>query len=923
VPFVRALARNGFQVVFLHPMTKLPIDGRTPAQRKEDDKNAQEAAKAVGDPRYAEVRTHEGIEIATSDEKRLVSMVKKIMKDVGQPPNIAIVPDGTFVVVDADQADSVERFREAYKYATGKDIHPTVSSPGVFGDGGPDGEWKHKHGGHFYLTLPDGYALPEFSREITIGKGSDAWTIFPRDHYVLVPPSTRPEGHYVWNGDVREAPMALLEAFELDSARIAEARARREERAQLRASGVLTQGGIDAWAEETDWRTLLVPDGWYFTGSRTSCGCPEVTAPGVHASPKSATAHEVGCRETDTSMGHGPLHIWTDNPPEGVAAYVDQQKSKTMTKLQYAAWMHHDGDEGAAIRALGILSGGHLMGGPASDAFTEDALRESGCLPPVDDAPAPPVAEAPEQVPTALTAPVTALPAPVVDIPAPVSGIPAPYVYTGPVPEEWAKRAFDPNDRTLYPQGFPADPALMEAVFNHCDRCRAVFHHARNRRPKNAPPFAVLFRTLLRCGTRVPVSMRLWDNAPLSTYVAAVGRSGTGKSVAAMEDSAPWAELPAPLYSRAASTRVIERKDKAKSGDKEPAGDGIATPGDGVSPILIEHDFDKATMLGSGQVLADKMTVKVKIEEETITEMAPWPVVLIDYDELLDLLAVAKREASTIVSTFNAAWAGRPIGNSTRSNGETETTGPYTVMKWGGLQPKLGGDLLRLSGPGYLQRFAFTSITDPYRHAGLPVIPQAGPVPLQLLPEVDAESRFEIDPGVLVEIEASNVDGDFDHLPDPADEERSHHTQVRVRIALLGALFHGGTKLTRDLWEWAGLLMEHSDRTLAWMRAEVTKAELVNDTEEGARRARVTAATESSADDMLESTIALVHRHIEDAGAAGITARDMRRKLAAGKKPFLNKALAALIKGNHTTYTEGRYRIKVVAAGGSIATPTG
>jgi hypothetical protein len=367
--YVTALGTAGLELIFLEPGTKdRPSDLRTSRQRMADDEAARQRAKEAGNPRYLDAKTSAGIQIATADPERLAAYVERAKKWYpGEQPNLAMLVRN-LIVVDADWEAGVDYFANIYRESTGDAITPTVLTPGVRR---PDGTWKHRGGGHFYFELPEGWTLPEHVRTLTMGVGDAKVSIFIANQYILIPPSVRPEGPYQWVGNIREAPAGLLRAFEWDADRVATARAEWA----IRAANRTGPDNIDRWAERTEWRDLLEPDGWFFTGSTTSCGCPEVTAPGVHASPKSATAHEVGCRETDTSSGHGPLHIWTDNPPAPLIAYITRPNgSKTMTKLQYVSWMHHGGDDGAAIRALGITTG-HLMGGPKCPISAAD-IRE-------------------------------------------------------------------------------------------------------------------------------------------------------------------------------------------------------------------------------------------------------------------------------------------------------------------------------------------------------------------------------------------------------------------------------------------------------------------------------------------------------------------------------------------------------------------
>jgi hypothetical protein len=369
--YVLDLGKAGLELVFLESGTKdRPSDLRLVQQKIEDDAYAREREMRAGNPRYALTKTRAGIEIATADPERLASYIdryRSIHTD-GSDPNLAMLVRN-LLVVDTDWAEGVELFIDAYRRETGQTIAPTVLTPGVLN---PDGTWKHYGGGHFYFLLPEGWTPPDGTpKGISVGEGREQYSIFLASRYILIPPSVRPEGPYQWVGEVLEAPDQLLAALEITAAKVRAIRAEKAARAANRTG----PDNVDRWAERTEWRDLLEPDGWCFTGCLTSCGCPEVTAPGVHASPKSATAHEIGCQEStvDTSAGHGPLHVWTDNPPSGVAAWLDSTMTKRLTKLQYVAAARHGGDCGAAIRALGI-GGGHRLG--LRDAAHRDHLLQ-------------------------------------------------------------------------------------------------------------------------------------------------------------------------------------------------------------------------------------------------------------------------------------------------------------------------------------------------------------------------------------------------------------------------------------------------------------------------------------------------------------------------------------------------------------------
>jgi hypothetical protein len=960
--YVKELGKVGIELIFLAPGTKdQPIDLRTSRQRMEDDEAARQRAKEAGDPRYLDAKTSAGIEIATADPKRLAAYVTAARKRYPDAdPNLAMLVRN-LLVVDADWAAGVELFKRVYTEATGEPVGPTVLTPGVRR---ADGTWKHRGGGHFYFELPEGWTLPEHARTISMGEGDAKVSIFVANQYILIPPSVRPEGPYQWVGEVRTAPTALLEAIALDAQRVGEMRAARAARSAERSG----PDSVDRWAERTEWRDLLEPDGWYFTGSRTSCGCPEVTAPGVHASPKSATAHEIGCRETDTSSGHGPLHIWTDNPPAPLIEYMDQTGSKTLTKLQYVSWMHHGGDDGAAIRALKITSG-HLMGGVSdtatSSATADQILAGAGFVQAADADPKSPPTSTPAPAPESAPSPETpagpsepvadqslpdhtnvsltdmAKPSGIArpqglsvddldpsdvsppraraddfdDVPAAIKDAPERPMTPG-LPERFVARGFDPYDASLYPKGFPTDPELLYRIFNFSDETRTIFHKARNRRPKAVNPVALLLREMLRRGMRAPVDTRLFKGTPLSMYVVVVGRSGTGKSEAAKEDASPWpgASLAAPKWLEDLAARRIAPDPKTAA----PATGGSAAPGSApaitspsMQPVLIPHDFDKTESIGSGQALTDHLITLEGKGDNVIVQMLPHPAVLIEEDEMLTLLRASKSDSSTIVPTLNSAWTGADIGNSTRAHGNRRTTGKYSLYMWAGLQPKFVHELLGHDDSGFFQRTFLCPVTDPWRNENKPDVPQPTLVPSGSMPIIHAGDMFTADDAVLQEIESGTEDSDYDHLLDPTDEAKSHAGQVRIRLACLAALLHGTLHITEALWDWTLNLMEVSERVDAWMRAEaeITRSAIAE--KMGQERATSVAASLTHTSDMTTETAETIVQLLQRNGADGLTYGRIRANLSSTKKVWQEKALEHLTRTGLIWLDSTRYKLKI------------
>jgi hypothetical protein len=351
---VRAALRAGYAVVLNEPGTKKPLCPLTVATRRKADREAQDAAAAAGHPQARTMRHACGVHHALfgeDDAKKVTGLVTRLTKEFGGTPNVGLEPGRSrLVAVDVDTAAERDAFLADWAIEMGEEPPPnyTVRSPGVMRE---DGTWVHSDGGHYWFTLPDAVMLPGVGGEDGIPgvlKADGGWTVVWAGRQVLVPPSVRPEGPYACVGSPLPAPAFLTDRiFRHAEGRRERERIRLEQQRERREAGVVDP--VDAWSEDTPWAALLEPRGWTATGLVDTCSCPTWTAPGPHGSPKSATAHDIGCTRFDTDDGHAPLHVWTDNPPDYLAG-----AGRTLTKLTHEAYADHAGSESEAVSALGL-----------------------------------------------------------------------------------------------------------------------------------------------------------------------------------------------------------------------------------------------------------------------------------------------------------------------------------------------------------------------------------------------------------------------------------------------------------------------------------------------------------------------------------------------------------------------------------------
>ena len=351
--FIRAACDAGLALLLIAPESKVPVDCRSAVAKNRADKEASAAAQAAGRADWRTVKSASGLALATTDKAVVLRYLEAYLKMYadrypnGVPVNLAVeVGRSRLVVVDCDTAGQMARWQQAAEIPA--DVPPTVVTPGQLDPA--TGEWAHSDGGHYYFTVPEGVELPTTLGAMTWG-GDDGFAVLWDRRYVLVPPSTRPEGRYEVVG--RDYPLPAWLAADITTAC-----ERRWDRANASREAIEadpdTATAIDAWAAGVSWADILEPLGWTMAPRADGCGCPVWTAPGVHASSRSATAHDEGCSMGRYSPVNAPLHIWTDNPAPPFADFVEATGPTSITKLRAVALVGYQGNIGKAMDDMGV-----------------------------------------------------------------------------------------------------------------------------------------------------------------------------------------------------------------------------------------------------------------------------------------------------------------------------------------------------------------------------------------------------------------------------------------------------------------------------------------------------------------------------------------------------------------------------------------
>lgn len=348
--YLRRLAELDLSVLFVFPDSKKPADLRAPRDRIAADKVARDAAREAGRRDWQKVKSPSGFELASTDVATLENYLDRYISTFPTPDepvavNLAVEVGGSrLVIVDADTPEQVAAFEAACTAGGMAATSATVSTPGARNE--VTGEPVHYDGGHWYFTVPEGVEPPKAAGSMNTGTdGCTGYMVRWDRGYVLIPPSTRPEGAYKAVGVVTELPTWLQEQI-IEHGRL------RAERAARSRGAAAQDDRVTAWGATIRWDEILADTDWINTGKSDSCSCDIWTAPGPHSSPKSATAHEPGCTFYDSP--DPPLHIWTDHDIEPFADCLRGADRRTVTRLDAVAAIHYENNLGAAMSALDL-----------------------------------------------------------------------------------------------------------------------------------------------------------------------------------------------------------------------------------------------------------------------------------------------------------------------------------------------------------------------------------------------------------------------------------------------------------------------------------------------------------------------------------------------------------------------------------------
>ncbi|MCV7257852.1 bifunctional DNA primase/polymerase [Mycobacterium shimoidei] len=789
---MRALTEAGLAVMLVYPWSKQPADMRAPQRKTADDRAAREAARAADRRGWERVKSPAGLALATTDAAVLDGYLDRYLKvfadryPEGVAVNLAVEVGGSgLVVIDCDTAGQVAAFLADAE--ADPDTAPTVRSPGQLG---PDGTMVHSDGGHYWFTVPEGVELPSCPGAMTVGAAAgDAYSVLWDRRYVLIPPSVRAEGDYTAAGEVHALPGWLADRITAHGQARAE---RSRDRAALPADGDLA-GRIDAWAEGVTWTEILEPLGWVPATRPDSCGCEVWTAPGDHASPKSATAHDSGCGAGRYTETNAPLHIWTDHDRAPFDGWVAERGTATLSKLQAVAAAYHDNDEGAAMTAEG-LTGGYARAVddlPADFGKTDAEARAASESDPPSP-PSPPPGDTATSDPTAQS-----------------------------VAEAKAQVAAAVN----------AADAMFEstAILRHIAACADARGSSRS---------AVLVQVLMRTALAVPPCVVIpaslgGDHVGLSVLAAVTGETsgGKGRAEAVGRDAVVLSSHGrvrrfAPMTPSTGEGLVSMFAETEKNAMTGRIVTRVHTP----AVLLSFKDIDTFGALASrsgNSLVGALLSLYMGDHLGGFTREGARRVMLPAHTVVAGLSAGMQPEKGDVLlspamrdSGIPQRFLWTPVRNGRKTPRSTPPA-PMTVEV-----PDLGVS----SDP-----FDVETVFAPDE--------QIDPADLR---------RIEVAERVTAEIHAADEAKDLDvfgAVPDGQDQLLGHAMLTRVKVAFLLAVLHGETAVSAQWWELAGLVMAVSEATSNAVAVASGAAEIVAERQAGERIGHRFAASDQVRDD--------------------------------------------------------------------------
>jgi hypothetical protein len=419
---------------------------------------------------------------------------------------------------------------------------------------------------------------------------------------------------------------------------------------------------------------------------------------------------------------------------------------------------------------------------------------------------------------------------------------------------------------------------------------------------RQVSPDVVLHACLATVASLLPHQSRLETGkgpSVLSYYAVAVGDSGGGKTEAlSCADD---------LLSTWRSGRILNLGEKGYVRAELGSGEGMVEAFMGSKEMEVPIRADDGTPLkdDDDNPLTKKEKVRVQVRHNA----------MFSSDEGRQMLAIASRSGSTIMSTLCSMWSGTATGssNAKAENSRTIAKGSYVLGLLLGFQPKTMDALFDDVAGGAPQRFAYAATAHPDITAdeidfpeGLsPQIPMMAPLQMTLSDKHRRIVREHMALRARGEVEVGALDG--------------HRMLLLCRTAALLAILHSKQEVTDEIWELAEVIVNRSCE----FRDHLSQRAAMEAQAEAARRAEAVINTTVTSQAMVvrSSKVTDLADILVDKleNAEGhLTKAEIQRKIAAARRNHFAEALELAIADGRIVEEEvpnpksGPKRIKVL-----------
>jgi hypothetical protein len=368
----------------------------------------------------------------------------------------------------------------------------------------------------------------------------------------------------------------------------------------------------------------------------------------------------------------------------------------------------------------------------------------------------------------------------------------------------------------------------------------------------------------------------------LSYYAIAVGSSGGGKT-----EGLSCADDLLQDWKQGQLVFLATEKPGTKSYVKAELGSGEGMVEAYMDTVTEEIDqlADDGTPLINDET-GERITKRVKTRKQVRHNA------MFASDEGRQMLAIAARSGSTVMSTLCSMWSGVSTGaaNAKTENSRTIEKGTYVLGMLLGFQPATMEALFDDTAGGAPQRFAFANTAHPDITAdevdfprGLsPKLPMKAAVIMTLSDKHRRMVREFMAARARGDIEVSPLDG--------------HRVLLQCRTAALLALLHSQTEVTDETWNLAETVVETSCKFRDHLatRAERERAEQARRKAEMQVHTNVASAAAVSRNTKLDDTMDWVVDQLGEAENKTLKRSAMTPKLKKSLRPYWDEALDLL-----------------------------